>query len=281
MDSGTLVCLNVFMRLCLALTLPLCLCTPLAAQQASTVEVDLELFLAVDVSRSMSPQELDIQRRGYAEALKSPDVIGAIRGGMLGRIAVTYVEWAGAGSQRVIVPWTLIEAEEDASAVADRITAFFDESLRRTSISGAMDYARRAFDDNGFTGLRRVIDISGDGPNNQGRPVLEARADVRAEGIIINGLPLMTEDALSNIWGIPDLDVYYENCVIGGPGSFVLPVRGWSEFPAAVRRKLVLEIADAAPAAMVIEAQFTAPSAYDCMVGEKLWSRNRRYFDIP
>jgi hypothetical protein len=265
------------MRYALAICLAL-LTAPLQAQQAD-VEVDLELFLAVDVSRSMSPEELDIQRRGYAEALTSPDVLGAINGGMLGRIAVTYVEWAGSYSQRVIVPWTLVESDEDAKAIADRITAVFDDSLRRTSISGALDYAGASFEGNGYLGLRRVVDVSGDGPNNHGRPVTEARDALRAAGVIINGLPLMTEDALSNIWGIPDLDVYYENCVIGGPGSFVLPVRGWAEFPAAVRRKLVMEIAGME--ARVIPAQYAPASPYDCLVGEKLWAQNRSYFDIP
>ena len=261
----------------------LALAAPVVAQQDADLEVDLELLLAVDVSRSMSPEELDIQRRGYAAALTSADVIGAVGGGMLGRIAVSYVEWAGSVSQRVIVPWTLVATPQDAEAVAAQITATFQRGMRRTSISGVMDYAATAFEGNGFTGLRRVIDISGDGPNNQGRGVLEARDDLRTQGIIINGLPLMTVDALSSMWGIEDLDTYFANCVVGGPGAFVLPVRGWAEFPAAVRRKLVLEIADAAPAAMIRPAQYAAPTApaYDCLVGEKLWARNRGYFVIP
>ncbi|MBD3663517.1 DUF1194 domain-containing protein [Sulfitobacter aestuariivivens] len=246
---------------------------------AQDMEVDLELFLAVDVSRSMSPEELDIQRRGYAEALTSPEVTAALQSGPLGRIALTYVEWAENHAQRVIVPWTLIEKTEDAAAIAARLTASFDPSLRRTSISGALDHAAKAFDGNGFAGLRQVIDISGDGPNNQGRPVLEARSDVLGKGITINGLPLMTEDAFSNIWGIPDLDVYYAECVIGGVGAFVIPVHGWAQFPDAVRRKLVLEIADLTIAPRVFLAQATPE--YDCMVGEKMWRQNRSYFDIP
>ncbi|MEM6305897.1 MAG: DUF1194 domain-containing protein [Pseudomonadota bacterium] len=245
----------------------------------SETEVDLELFLAVDVSRSMSAEELELQRRGYAEALASKDVIAALRSGLLGRIAVTYVEWAGPGSQREVVPWTLVESEADATAIAQKLTAHFDGGMRRTSISGALTYATAAFENNGFKGLRRVIDISGDGPNNQGRPVLRARAEAIARGIVINGLPLMTQDALSSIWGIPDLDVYYTNCVIGGPGAFVVPVYGWSQFPEAVTRKLVLEIAGVAPAPRVIRAQ--AAPAYDCMIGEKMWEQNRSFFDIP
>ena len=255
------------------------LCLGLFASAALAEEraVDLELVLAVDVSRSMSPEELELQRRGYAAALTSPEVIRAIQSGLYGSIALTYVEWAGNGAQRVIVPWTEIAAPEDAALVADRITAHFDGGLRRTSISSALRYAARLFDDNGFDGFRRVIDISGDGPNNMGLPVLTARAEVLAQGITINGLPLMTTDALSEIWGIPDLDLYYTNCVIGGPGAFVIPVLTWQQFPDAIRRKLVLEIAENPPTARVTPAQ----GGYDCLIGETMWQRNRRYFEIP
>jgi len=189
----------------LLLWLPL----PLNAQQT---EVDLELFLAVDVSRSMSPQELELQRRGYAAALTSAEFQAALQGGFLGRIALTYVEWAEDYAQRVVVPWTLVQTPAHAAQIAGTLTATYDDSLRRTSISGALDHATTSFEDNGFYGLRRVIDISGDGPNNQGGPVLAARARALDKGIVINGLPLMTFDALSGFWGIPDLDVYYRNC---------------------------------------------------------------------
>lgn len=249
---------------------------PLAAQD---IEVDVELFLSVDVSRSMSPQELDIQRRGYAAALTSDDVRAALNAGLLGRIAITYVEWAENYAQRVIVPWTLVETPQDARAIAQTLTAHFDDSLRRTSISGALDYAASSFRDNGFRGLRRVIDISGDGPNNHGRPVQAARDAALEKGITINGLPLMTVDALSALWGIPDLDAYYRNCVIGGPGSFLIPVRDWGQFPDAVRRKLVLEIAGLPAHPRVIRTQATPP--YDCLVGERMWEQNRSYFGTP
>ena len=259
-----------------ALLLFLLLPTPLAAQD---LEVDVELFLAVDVSRSMSLEELEIQRRGYAQALTSPEVIAAVQDGMLGRIALTYVEWAGELSQRVVVPWSLLETTSDAERIANAIAATTDPGLRRTSISGALRYATADFTGNGFTGLRRVIDVSGDGPNNQGEPVLAARDDALNQGIIINGLPLMTTDALSNIWGIPDLDVFYENCVIGGPGAFVVPVYDWDQFAGAVKQKLILEIA-VGPAA-VIPVQYTPPQPYDCLIGETMWQENRPYFQIP
>ena len=248
---------------------------------ARETEVDVELFMAVDISLSMTPAELEIQRRGYAEALASSDVLNAIQKGMLGRIAVTYVEWAGQYSQRVIVPWTLVEDRASASQVAEQINAHALGGLRRTSISGALLYAAEDFDDNGFAGLRRVIDVSGDGPNNQGRPVLRARQSTLQRGITINGLPLMTRDALSDMWGIDDLDVYYRRCVIGGPGAFVIPVFTWDQFPQAVQRKLVLEISGLPSGSRVIKAQAKVQEPYDCLVGEKLLERNMRYFDLP
>ncbi len=244
----------------------LCLALPIRAE-----EVDVELVLAVDVSRSMQLHELDIQRRGYAEALQSPEVIAAITGGMIGTIAISYVEWAGAGSHRVVVPWTRIASAGDAERVAGIISDSFETTLRQTSISWAIDFSREHFASNDFNGLRRVIDVSGDGPNNSGTPVTSARDRALAQGIIINGLPLMTRDPMSDRWGIPDLDAYYRNCVIGGPGAFVIPVHDWSEFARAVRRKLVLEIAGHAPPAT---PRLIPAAAYDCLIGEKIWRRN-------
>lgn len=255
------------------------LALPAAAQEPEE-EVDIELFLAVDVSRSMSAAELDIQRRGYASALRSPEVKAAIAGGMTGRIALTYVEWAGAVSQRVIVPWTLIDDASDADAVADIIEQHYATGLRRTSLSQAIIFASEDFDTNRFSGIRRVIDISGDGPNNQGGRVTEARDAAARRGIIINGLPLMTRDEFSDRWGIPDLDIYYQRCVISGPGAFVLPVRDWAQFPGAVRRKMVLEIAGQARPRL-LRVQSRDAGSYDCEIGEKIWERNRRFFDMP
>ncbi|MEL6808605.1 MAG: DUF1194 domain-containing protein [Pseudomonadota bacterium] len=244
------------------------------------VEVDVELFLAVDVSRSMQPFELEIQRRGYAAALTSEEVAAAIGGGMLGRIAVTYVEWAGAHSQRVVVPWTLLESRAQAEQIASQITAHFDDALRRTSISGALDFAAASIEDNAFDGLRRVIDVSGDGPNNMGDAVTDARDRVLARGMTINGLPLMTkDDSITSRYNIDDLDVYYTACVIGGSGAFVLPVTDWAEFEEAVRRKLVLEIAARPVPERVWRAQ--SPTPYDCLIGEKIWEKNRSLFAYP
>ncbi|APX11717.1 DUF1194 domain-containing protein [Tateyamaria omphalii] len=251
-----------------------------AVHAEDRIEVDVELFLAVDVSRSMQPYELEIQRRGYAAALKSPEVQDAIADGFLGRIAVTYVEWAGAYHQREIVPWTLLATAEDSAEVAARITAHFDQAMRRTSISSALTYAAESIETNAFDGLRRVIDVSGDGPNNVGIPVTRARDAVLARGITINGLPLMTQDnGIMARWNIADLDAYYTACVIGGAGAFVVPVTDWSEFEDAVRRKLVLEIAG--QPARLWQAQVRSTAPYNCLIGEEIWERNRDIFALP
>ena len=255
-----------------------------AAWEMDGMEVDVELVLAVDVSLSVSPREMEIQRKGYAEAITSPEVMTAVQAGLLGRVAVTYVEWAGGQNQRTVIGWTLIETEDDARAFAERLRTAAGGTLRRTSISNALTYSVAAFDDNGFTGLRRVIDISGDGPNNAGPPVVQARDRALAAGIVINGLPLMTDEGFGSRWHLEDLDLYYTDCVIGGPGAFVIPVTRWSEFASAVRRKLVMEIAGLAPPPQprVWRASNPAPGGYDCMIGEKIWDRSRaRYQTNP
>ena len=260
-----------------AIALALSLALPAAPARSDGVEVDLELVLLVDVSRSMSERELAIQREGYAAALRSDDVLGAVRAGLLQRIALTYVEWAG--TQEVVVDWRLVETRADLDAFADVLTARFDPSLRRTSISEALVFGARAIEDNGYAGLRRVIDVSGDGPNNQGRPVRVARDAVVARDIVVNGLPLMTREGMGSQWHLDDLDAYYRACVIGGPGAFVIPVLDWQDFAEAVRRKLVLEIAGAPEPARIVPAQFAPEPAYDCLIGEKMWEQRRRDWD--
>jgi len=250
---------------------------PAAAAPGQDVEVDVELVLAVDVSRSMTIHELEIQRRGYAAALVSGEVIDAIRRGPLGQVAITYVEWAGAGSHRVVVDWTLIKGEAEAIAFAARLEASTEATLRRTSVSWAIDIAGTLFHANGFAGLRQVIDISGDGPNNHGRPVTEARDEAVARGLVINGLPLMTREGMGGIWTLDDLDRYYRDCVIGGPGAFVIPVLAWSDFPQAVRRKLVLELAGLTPAPEIVPVAAQEP--YDCLIGEKIWRDRMQDFN--
>jgi len=248
--------------------------------------VDLELILAVDVSRSMDFGEQIIQRKGYAEAFRSPEVIDAILGGGLGRIAVLYLEWAGDMIQDVVVPWTLIDSSGAALAFADRLERREPQRLSRTSISGAMLAADTLFGTSDWSGVRRVVDISGDGPNNQGVAVEDARDRLIASGATINGLPLLVRPT-SYGFGIDNLDDYYIDCVIGGPGAFSLPVRDWVEFPAAVRRKLVLEIAGfnphpAAESAGLLLAQTSGPArgGSDCLIGERLWEMRMRDLEI-
>jgi hypothetical protein len=257
----------------------------LASESLAAEPVDVELVLAVDVSLSMSPKELEIQRRGYAAALTHDDVIQAIADGVYGRIAVTLFEWAGSTSQHVIVPWTVIASREDAERVASQLSARPPNSARRTSISSALEFGADLFAESGFDGIKRVIDISGDGPNNQGAPVVTVRNSLIERGITINGLPLITNGGFSTPYDVDNLDRYYADCVIGGPGAFMVPVNDWSQFPEAIRRKLVLELAGqplpqtpqgGEPSVVLAQA---APSV-DCMVGEKLWRDRSLLFEM-
>jgi hypothetical protein len=238
--------------------------------------VDVALVLAVDVSLSMSPDELEIQRHGYAAALADREVIEAILDGTNGRIAVTYVEWAGIHTQRIIVPWTIIASKADAVAFSAKLTSEVPRSARRTSISSGILFATDLFAESGLSAVKRVIDVSGDGPNNEGGPVTEARDRAVAQGIIINGLPLMTNNGYITAYDLKDLDKYYANCVIGGPGSFMVPVNDWKQFPEAVRRKLVQELAGIAPPQGAVPAvvKVAAKPAYDCLVGEERWGNS-------
>jgi len=260
--------------LCAVLLVPVFL--PVAEAQE---RVDVALVLAVDVSRSMSPEELRIQRRGYAAAIASPEVVRAIELGAHGRIALMMFEWANDNHVRVTVDWSMIETQADATEFADRILREESYSQRRTSISGAIVHASEMLDEVPYPADRHVIDISGDGPNNHGSPVTLARDIAVESGITINGLPLMTTGGPGSQFNIPDLDVYYRRCVTGGPASFVIPVTDWDQFPDAVRRKLILEIGGFVPEKPLVQpVQFTFEEPYDCLVGEKIWRRLREQF---
>lgn len=207
------------------------------------VPVDLELVLAVDVSGSVDEEEAKLQRTGYVDALLDPKVIGAIRSGPLGRIAVTYMEWAGDHFQRVIVGWTLLDGPTAAQSFVGALEEAPLRTAQWTSISAAIDHAATLFDGNGFEGTRRVIDVSGDGVNNRGRPVRDARDGAVAAGITINGLPILNDRP--NPWGGPspaNLDLYYRDNVIGGPGAFLVPALSFDSFADAILSKLLLEI---------------------------------------
>lgn len=255
----------------------------LAAPASAQEVVDVELVLAVDISLSMSQKELEIQRDGYIAAITSAPVIDAIRDGIHGKIALSYMEWAGDQSQYVIVPWTVIASHEDAERVAEMIRTGEHNRARRTSISGGLRFASDLFAESSFRSLKRVVDVSGDGPNNQGEWVNVVRDELVSRGIVINGLPIMADFEYMAAFNIPDLDVYYEKCVTGGPGSFVIPVHDWTFFPEAVRRKLVLEIASngyvpqQSGGLPVVLAAEQAP--YDCQVGEKRWRGRTQFWD--
>jgi hypothetical protein len=205
--------------------------------------VDLELVLAVDVSRSVDDDEARLQREGYIAALTSPQVIRAIRSGPMGAIAVTYVEWASRDYQRTVIGWMPIDGEASAKAFAAQLAEAPRVSMNWTSISGAIDYAAGLFDGNGFEGNRRTIDVSGDGANNNGRPAEQARDEAVARGIVINGLPIINDRPNFGRPPEKDLDLYYESSVIGGPGSFMIVAEDFQAFAKAILTKLVREIA--------------------------------------
>lgn len=261
-----------------------------ARQGAPSAEanVDIELILAVDISGSIDPDEAKLQRDGYARAIADPAVVKAIKSGIHGRIAVSYFEWADAMTQGSLVEWMVISDQASAEAVSRRLLEHPIRTARRTSISGAIQYAMPLYGSGPHKGLRRVLDISGDGPNNDGPPVNLVRDEALGAGIVINGLPIM--NGRVNTWGFPvleDLDRYYEGCVIGGPGSFVVVAEGFETFFEAVRRKLILEIA-AAPhvphhwqqGGPTVRTQSGSRYAKGCDIGERqsneFW---RRRFD--
>ena len=234
--------------------------------------VDVELVLAVDVSYSMDMDELAVQREGYAQAIVSKEFLHALKSGPNGRIAVTYFEWAASTDQKLIIPWRLIDGPESADAVATEIMKTPIRRASRTSISGAISFAMPLFEENNYHGLRRVIDISGDGPNNNGIPVTTARDAALEKGIIINGLPIMVKEPSYSTMDIDNLDYYYEDCVIGGPGSFVVTIKDRDKFKEAIRTKLLLEVAGRRPERWVVPAaaQGQEPRV-NCLIGEKIW----------
>jgi hypothetical protein len=250
--------------------------SPAAWAKGGPIEVDVELVLAVDVSYSMDPEEQRLQREGYIRALTSPDFLKAIASGAYGKVAIAYMQWASVTDQDVLLPWTVIDGPESARAAADKLSEAPYRRARRTSISGAIDMAMRMFENNGFHGMRRVIDVSGDGTNNSGRPVPEARDDALRQGVTINGLPLLLRPSSWGFNDIANLDEYYEDCVIGGVGAFSIPIRERHQFIEATRTKLVQEIASMPPIRIdvprseIIPAQRRA-ARVDCMVGESLW----------
>jgi len=221
------------------LRLVLLLLACLAGASARAEEkIDLALVLAVDVSSSIDAAEFRLQRDAYADAFRDPRLIAAIMGGREKRIAVTMLEWAGASAQAQVIPWLLIDSRETARAFADRLQSAPRQIFggTSTSISGAIDASVRLLDRLTYASDRRVIDVSGDGHNNAGRPASYARDQALLKGIIINGLAILTDDGI--------LDVHYQDEVIGGPGAFVIGIETFAEFKGAILAKLIREVAD-------------------------------------
>jgi Protein of unknown function (DUF1194) len=237
------------------------------AQYAATM-VDSEVVLAVDVSYSMDPDEQRLQREGYVQALTSRDFLDALKGGPNGRVAISYFEWSSVGDQKVLLPWRLIDGMASASAVAAELAAAPYRRASRTSISGGLLFAQSLFESSPYRGIRHVIDVSGDGANNNGPPVTVVRDQVLAKGTTINGLPIMLKKPDLATMDIENLDIYYEDCVIGGPGAFVVPVKAREKFTQAIRDKLVQEVAVAAAPLVRVDAEGPRIS---CMIGEQKW----------
>ena len=215
-------------------------------RDARAQNTDLLLVLAADVSRSIDEGEFELQRKGYAAALSDPRVLAAIRGGRNGTIAVCFVEWSGAGEQMVVADWIVIRDDEDAGSLSATILAAPRSFMGRTSISGAIDFAMERFAAAKPHSNRRIIDISGDGTNNSGRPVTEARDQALAEGVTINGLAIVNDKPNPGYafhtqppGGLPE---WYRQNVIGGPGAFLRVVEDFRSFADAMTNKLVSEI---------------------------------------
>ena len=196
--------------------------------------VDLQLVLAVDVSRSIDEVEAELQRRGYVEALTNDRVIDAILSGEHRRIAVCYTEWAGAHYQVIVLDWTVIDSPSAARRFAEKLSEAPRLSQSWTAVGAALAHAGQRFDNSGFVSKRRVIDVSGDGRTNDGPPAEIVRDTLVSQGIVVNGLPVL-------------LDKYYEESVIGGPGSFMVVADNFDHFGRAVRTKLVREISEVPP----------------------------------
>jgi hypothetical protein len=207
---------------------------------AADVVVDLQLVLAVDTSGSVSEGRFELQKQGYVGAFRSPQLLRAVQSGSRGTIAVTMVHWTGPSLQVQVVPWMLIKDEASMRVVADAIAAAPRQLFGGgTSISGAIDHAMTLFPKTEFRGARRVIDVSGDGANNRGRPAADARDEAVSAGVVINGLPILALE--------PFLDRYYQDHVIGGPGAFMIAAQSYETFTEAVLKKLIVEISAVPP----------------------------------
>jgi hypothetical protein len=233
-----------------------------AAAAAAGDTVDLELVIATDTSRSIDEEEATLQREGVIAAFRAPEVVRAIQGGNLGRIGVAYVDWSVDYMNKIVVDWQVINSKATADAFADSLAQAPLNPGQRTSISGAIQLATQMLESNRLQGARRVIDISGDGPNNYGLELAPVREETLAKGIAINGLPIIVENApYAGNGYVPDIDKYYASCVIGGRGAFLIVARGFQDFATAIRHKLVLEISSLAPPVKYAQTGFLRAAA--------------------
>jgi hypothetical protein len=231
-------------------------------------DVDVALVLAVDISFSMDIDELNLQRTGYIEALTSPLVLDAIRKGMVGKVAVTYIEWAGVNTRHVIADWSIIEDQASAEAFVQKLREAPIRRARRTSVTTAIEFGIDRLKQAQVRPIRRVIDISGDGPNNEGGLVTRARDAAVEAGVVINGLPIIIKRGWSSPYDVDNLDDYYRDCVIGGPGSFMLTITRKDQFAPAIKQKILRELAS--PSQSDITAT-PARGETDCTMGERQW----------
>ena len=205
--------------------------------------VDLEIVLLADASTSIDEQEILFQRKGYADAMVDQQVLSAITGGWLGKIAVTYVEWGDANSQDVVVPWMVIEDYRSAAEFGQKLMNAPRLAFGRNSIGNAIRKAHFEIESNEFAGIRKVIDFSGDSVFSEGGvPIQNARQLAISQGVVINALAILCSGCSGRPGGY-NLEQSYANQIIGGPGSFVITADGRDQFANAVRRKLILEIA--------------------------------------
>jgi len=245
----------------------------------SAQQVDVALVIVTDVSYSVDDNEARFQREGAIAAFRNADVVKAIQAGSLGRIAVTYIDFSSYGAVKIIAGWHVVHDKASADAFAEALAAKPRTQGVQTSISSGLELAERLLDTSGYTANKRVIDVSGDGPNNDGHLVAPVRDEIVAKGIVINGLPIMTEADKFDVYYLPDLDKYYAGCVIGGPGAFIQVAHGFEDLERALRRKLLLEISDAAPPSnpLLFKVAASGPrssgrATYDkgCDIGERM-----------
>jgi hypothetical protein len=219
-----------------ALVLTICLVFSLSGAARAQEKVDLELILMADVSGSVNYEEFRLQRLGYAQALRNPRVLSAIRNGPMGRIAISYVEWSGHFLKSVIVPWTAVHDATDVEKIAQVLeTAPREIYGGGTAVGSAILYGAQSIGNNAFDGTRKVVDLSGDGPDKDGLPAAVGRDQAVAQGVTVNGLPILGD--------FPGLDVFFLDHVIGGPGAFSIPARDFKDFQSAILTKLIREIA--------------------------------------